>query len=136
MKLGLTCLLVALCWTPAAFGQNGSPIAQSLVGCYELRTTKWNPPLEDDPRLSLFPSRLRLAVRSEDSKTILAVESVPQIPNRSIDEKLWFWSPEGNGLRLSFGTGLGGYRGRLKRVKDGEYSGRLKQWCDNRCEYK
>ena len=62
--------------------------------------------------------------------------SVPVNPERALRERLWFWTPVGSSVRVSFGTGMGGFRGILKASSKGELSGTVKEWCDNRCEWK
>jgi len=136
MKTRLAYLLLLFCSFAAASGQSISPPKESLFGCYEVIAAKWNPPMEDDPSLLLFPSLLRLGTRQENGEVALTIESVPPTPDRFMQEKLWFWTPEHRGMRIWFGTSLGGYRGTLKRISDGNYSGTLKEWCDNRCEWK
>src|SRR4051794_30782607 len=37
---------------------------------------------------------------------------------------------------LSWGTGLGGFRGTLKQSRTGDFAGKVKEWCDSRCGWK
>jgi hypothetical protein len=51
-------------------------------------------------------------------------------------EVLWSWRPEGKDkLEINLGTGLGGFRGTLKR-SGGGLIGKIKEYCDSRCGYK
>jgi hypothetical protein len=38
-------------------------------------------------------------------------------------------------IKISFGS-LGGFRGTLRPVAAGEFTGKLKEYCDNRCAWK
>jgi hypothetical protein len=51
-------------------------------------------------------------------------------------ERLWAWEPRGRRVWISWSMGLGGFRGTLKPSRTGELVGKLKEWCDFRCEWK
>ena len=136
MRIGLSCVLLTFCWALSAACQSTSSVTPSLAGCYEIKTSKWKPPLEDDPHLMLIPSRVRLSTQSEPNQNVFKVESIPINPDGAQMDRLWFWIPEGTGLRLLLGAGSGGFRGRLKRTNDGDFSGKLKQWCNGHCDWK
>lgn len=125
-------LLVALCCTLTLYGQNAQGRVAELAGCYEVRELNWNPP---DNRINLIPPRFRLSTnRTQPGHDVFSIESVPV--NDSPLARFSFWIPGDNELRISFGTGFGGFRGTLKPSSTGELEGKLKEWCDNRCEWK
>jgi len=128
---------VAVCSALSAVAQN-APNNLRFAGCYEVKILKWGPPLEDMPPTTSFPpSVLQLStVSSKPDHDALDLRSVPVNPERALPERLWFWTPGSSSVRVSFGTGMGGFRGILKASSNAELSGRLKQWCDKRCEWK
>jgi hypothetical protein len=65
---------------------------------------------------------------------IFAMRSVAASGN--IMENLWVWKPRGNRMWISWGTGFGGFRGTLKRTRNGEFVGKVKEWCDSHCKWK
>jgi len=127
-------LLVALCCPFQMHGQ-GQPLAQvPFAGCYQIVSQTWQPGNED---VKMIPDRFQLLSEStfEPSRRIFAVRSTPASGN-VMAEKLWVWQPRGSSLWISWGTGLGGVQGSFKRLRTGEFVGKLKEWCDNRCEWK
>jgi hypothetical protein len=126
---------VALCSALSAVAQI-APNNPRFAGCYEVKILRWSPPLEDTPTKNLIPSVLQLStIRSEPDHDVFDLHSVPVNPH-ALPERFWFWTSEGSSVRVSFGTGMGGLRGILKTSSNGELSGKLKQWCDKRCEWK
>jgi hypothetical protein len=44
------------------------------------------------------------------------------------------WKPKGSRkIAIHWGTGLGGFKGTVKKMSSAKLKGRLKQWCDYRC---
>jgi hypothetical protein len=124
-SLSAFCCVLSLC-------ANAQSRGLSLAGCYEVRELNWNPP---DNHIKLIPSRFRLTTnRTQPGHDVFFVESVPA--SDPLLERSWFWIPEDNELRISFGAMLGGFRGNLKRSGTDSLEGKLKEWCDNRCEWK
>lgn len=39
-------------------------------------------------------------------------------------------------LEINWGTGMGGFRGTLKRSSSGELVDKIKEYCDSHCSYK
>lgn len=127
--------ILSLCWASALIAQSAQTSKLPLAGCYEVRVLQWSPPLEDEPHFP--PSRLQLtAIPLEGDQTAFRVQSLPVAPSGSTFEQQWFWVPEGRRLTLSFGFGLGGMRGAFKASSNADLSGKLKQWCDKRCDFK
>ena len=122
-----------LCCVLSVHGQNGKQVPFS--GCYEVQTLTWSPP---DDRIRLIPSRFELSVdRTQPGHDIFVIHNIPASPDNSTDsivEKSRFWIPKRNEVLLSFGN-MGGFRGTLKPT-NGDFVGKLKEWCDSRCEWK
>ena len=133
MKL---CLIVlSLCWASSLVAQSAQTTNLAFAGCYEVRVLKWSPPSEDEPQFP--PSHLQLtAIRLERDQNAFRVQSFPVAPSGSTFEQQWFWIPEGRRLTLSFGFGLGGMHGSFKPSSNADLFGKLKQWCDKRCDFK
>jgi hypothetical protein len=58
------------------------------------------------------------------------------LANSNAWDKLWAWQPSGSRLWISWGNGLGGFRGTLKQSRSGEFVGKVREWCDSHCEWK
>ena len=125
--------LIAICCPIQLYGQGQSPAHKPFAGCYGVVSQVWRPTNED---LQVIPERFQLQSESafEPSRPLFAVRSLPASDN--LAEKTWVWQPQGNRLWISFGNGLGGFRGTFKRSRAGELVGKLKEWCDSRCEWK
>ena len=127
-------LLVIALVCPVQMCSQGQPSAHVLfAGCYRVVSLAWQPPDED---IKLIPERFQLRSEPafESSKEMFAVRSIPASGN--LMERLWAWRPKGSRLWIWWGTGFGGFRGTFKRSRTGEFVGRLKEWCDSRCEWK
>lgn len=125
-------LVIALLCPKQICGQDRPTARVPFAGCYQVMSLVWQPPNED---IKLIPERFEL--RSESvfkGSEVFAVRSVPASGN--LGERLWRWKPKGSGLWISWGTSFGGFRGNFKRSRAGEFVGRLKEWCDSRCEWK
>ena len=132
MKLVTTYLLIAICGVLPASSQSAPPAKVQFAGCYEVRTLTWNPP---DHSIRSIPSHFQLSTdRAQPGHEIFEVHSVPPGPGNSIVES-WFWRPKRNEVLVSFGDGMGSFRGTLK-PSNGDLVGKLKEWCDARCEWK
>jgi hypothetical protein len=83
-----------------------------------------------------IPQRFQLhsEAAAEPSGRIYVMRSLPA--NSNAWEKLWVWQPRGSRLWISWGAGLGGFRGTLKQSQPGQFVGKVKEWCDSRCEWK
>jgi len=84
-----------------------------------------------------IPERFQLRSDAADEHRnggFFAMQSFPA--NSNAWDKLWVWQPRGSRLWISCGTGLGGFRGTLKQSQPGEFVGKVKEWCDSRCEWK
>ena len=126
-------LLVAMCCTLATQGQSQTSAHPPFAGCYRVVSETWHPMNEDS---SPIPSRfqLRSEAAGEPGRGIFAMRSVPASGNAM--EKGWVWQPRGTRLWISWGTGLGGFHGTLKKSQPGEFVGKVKEWCDSRCGWK
>lgn len=105
----------------------------SFAGCYRIISAKWHPWNED---ASPIPERFQLRNEPMDSRSnyILQMRSIPVTSDAA--ENLWTWQRKGDSLWLSWGTGFGGFRGTLKQFANGEFVGKVKEWCDSRCGWK
>src|SRR5215470_17349817 len=104
-----------------------------FAGCYRVVSQTCRPTSED---IKLIPDRFQLQSKSafDPSRGIFAVRSVPASDN--LNENLWIWQPKGNSFWISWGTGFGGIRGTFKRSSNGEFMGKVSEWCDYRCDWK
>ena|SRR5581483_220747 len=130
------CLIVlSLCWASSLAAQSAPPTDLPLAGCYEVRVLKRTPRMEDETHFP--PSRLQLTeIPLDGDKTGFVVQSIPVAPSGSTYQQQWFWVPQRGQLRLSLGLGMGGFRGSFGLSTNGDLSGKLKEWCDNRCGFK
>jgi hypothetical protein len=133
MNVRLAVLVVTLCWSIGLHGQTQRSANIPFAGCYEIVSQKWHSGNED---ASPIPSRFQLRTDQADSRgaDFFQMRSIPT--GRYDWEKLWLWQPKGDSVWLSWGRGLGGFRGTLKQQRDGEFIGQVKEWCDSRCEWK
>ncbi|HTT20634.1 MAG TPA: hypothetical protein VMG82_16915 [Candidatus Sulfotelmatobacter sp.] len=119
----------------AAYCQSSNQTTHQLAGCYEVSSLAWEPPNE---AIKVIPQRLELQLQNDPKWKTFAIRSL--VPGEGDDfkpETFWSWKPKGaNKIGISFGTGLGGFRGVLRKSKDGDLIGKLKEWCDSRCGYK
>jgi hypothetical protein len=133
MKTPITVFAAVLCCVIPVHGQTQPSPAVPSAGCYQITSQKWHPRNED---ATPIPGRFRLRSELADkrSKDIFQMRSTPVTDNPA--ENAWTWQPRGNSLWLSWGTGLGGFRGTLTQYQTGEFVGKVKEWCDSRCEWK
>src|SRR5215467_2204091 len=126
-------LPIALCFPIQMYGQSQSSAYVSFAGCYRIVSQTWQPKSED---IKLIPDRFQLQSKSvfEPGRGMFAVRSVPATDN--LNENLWIWQPKRNSFWISWGTGFGGFRGTFKQSSNGEFLGRVREWCDSRCEWK
>jgi hypothetical protein len=93
----------------------------------------WSPPHET---IRLIPNRFQLLYETaQPGPGIFSIRPAPSSRSNLIVNP-WAWEPKGNQIWISFSTGLGGFRGTLKPSNAGELVGKLKEWCDYRCEWK
>jgi len=129
-----TFFFVAVCFVLETQGQNQASIKAPFAGCYKIVSQRWHPMNEDAvPIPQRFQLRNDAADERHDSR-FFAMRSFPA--NSNAWDKLWVWRPRGSRLWISWGTGLGGFRGSLKQSQPGEFVGKIKEWCDSRCEWK
>lgn len=124
--------LFIVCCVVATHGQT-QPSAVPFAGCYRIISQKWRPVNQDAIPI---PGQFQLGSEpaASPARGIFAMRSVPASGN--IMEKLWVWEPRGNRMWISWGTSFGGFRGTLKRTGNGEFVGKVKEWCDSHCEWK
>jgi hypothetical protein len=86
-----------------------------------------------------------LAFGEEEFLAPLAITASKAFFNKLLDargdrnswEASWSWRPEGKvKLEINWGTGMGGFRGALKRSGSGELVGKMEEYCDSHCSYK
>jgi len=119
----------------AAYCQSSNQATYPLAGCYEVASLAWDPPNE---AIKVIPQRLELQLRNDPKWKTFAIRSlVPRERDDFKPETFWSWKPKGdNKIGISFGTGMGGFRGDLGKSKNGDLTGRVTEWCDSRCGYK
>jgi hypothetical protein len=114
-------LFVVLWCVMSAHGQQPRSTALRFDGCYEVTSLSWNPP---DESIKLIPPRFELTPDNH----------VRPLPWKTGETAWGSWTASGNKLKISFGF-LGGFRGTLKPSSAGRLNGKLKEWCDSRCEW-
>ena len=114
-------------------GQRQPSAQLPFAGCYQVVSQVWYPSNGD---ITLIPNRFELLTESAfgPSSGMFAGRSMPGSGDPT--DWVWAWQPKGSRLWISWGTGLGGVRGTLKRSRNGEFVGKLKQWCDSHCAWK
>src|SRR5215469_2555031 len=134
MNTRITVVFAVLCCSIPLHGQTRPFTNVPFAGCYEIVSQKWNQSNEDiGPPI---PGRFELRSEPADKRSanIFQMRSIPA--GDALNEMLWLWQPKGDHLWLSWGTGLGGIRGTLTQSRDGEFVGKVKEWCDKHCEWK
>ncbi len=133
MNVHLTAFVIVLCCSITLHGQTQTSAGVQFAGCYEIVSQKWHPGNED---ASPIPSRFELRNEQADKRSadFFQMRGIP--PGRNDWERLWLWRPKSDGVWVSWGRGLGGFRGTLKQHRNGELVGQIKEWCDSRCEWK
>lgn len=111
-----------LCFSRCAYGQQSHPSDLQFAGCYEVTSLSWNPP---DSSIRAIPPRFKLT----------SEHHVLPMPSKAGEASWGSWEDSGGNLKLSFGF-LGGFRGSLKPSDAREFRGKLKEHCDNRCEWR
>ncbi len=115
-------------------GQQPQAPASQFAGCYQVTATRWNPPLEDRPTWP--PRRIKLATNAPfSSANVFAVASLDSEGNPH-DNDFSNWEPISDGIKLLLSGGRGGMRGTLHVNKHGDLEGKIKQFCDFRCDFK
>lgn len=106
-----------------------------LAGCYHVARVSWSPQPED---LQMIPTGFELLkVANAPGATYFKLRGLGAKAEPNPWELLWSWKPDGKDrLEINLGTGLGGFRGTLKRSGSGELVGKVKEYCDSRCGYK
>jgi len=133
MAISRTVALVFLCWSLTGYCQTRPSAQVPFAGCYQIVSQVWHPMNED---MVPIPSRFELGreLAPPPHSGFYEMRSVPASGHPS--EKLWMWQPEGNQLWISWGTDLGGFHGTLKQSASGEFVGKVKEYCNSRCEWK
>jgi hypothetical protein len=130
MNVHLAAFIMVLCCSIPIQTQTSAGV--QFAGCYEIVSQKWHPGNED---VSPIPSRFELRNEQADKRSAdyFQMRGIP--PGSNDWERLWLWRPKNDGVWLSLGRGLGGFRGTLRQRK-GELVGQIKERCDYRCEWK
>lgn len=133
MNIRIGIVLAILCGSSPLHGQTQTLANVPFAGCYEIVSEKWHPVDEDlgPPIPDRFELRSEPANKSADIFRMRRINA-----SDNLNEGAWVWQPKGSHLWLSWGTGLGGFRGTLTRSRDGEFVGKVKEWCDNHCEWR
>jgi hypothetical protein len=105
--------------------------ASHFAGCYEVKSLTWSPLAND---IKVIPTRVKL-LNTPRGDGVFEMRSFGDNSNRN--ENFWWWRPESTGrVKVDWSSGLGGIRGTLKRSKNGDLKGKIKEWCDSRCGWK
>jgi hypothetical protein len=125
------CLALILIISLNSAAQSQSP--DNFAGCYQITSLVWSPRNAD---IRVIPQQLELmntsVLRSGNYFRMRGVGT----KSHEI-ERLWAWGPKSKSkAELSWSSGLGGIRGTLKRSKNGDLTGTIKEWCDSRCGWK
>ncbi len=130
MKMRLRWFLLALVCGASALAQESNP---KFVGCYEVVSLSFKPATNVN---QVIPRAFRLTDERyrPDTSDIFRIRALPQ--SQPLGAFASTWRSRRNGPMLDFSTGLGGYRGQLRRLTKDEYAGKLKAWCDYHCEVK
>jgi len=120
---------------PKATVQAPSQGPHALAGCYKVVLLSWSP---SDSHINSIPMRFELlSVPRVPGATRFDIRSLGEKAGHNPLESLWSWRPKGkNKLEIVWSSGFGGFRGTLKRSGSGELVGKMKEYCDSRCEYK
>jgi hypothetical protein len=105
-----------------------------LAGCYRVAFLSWSP---SDADIKLIPPQFELLnVPRVPGSAYFNIRSLGVKSERDPWEAFWSWRPKSTDkLEINWGTGLGGFRGTLKRSGNGELVGKIKEYCDSHCEY-
>jgi len=118
-------LLLLLALAGFGFAQGSEPRVGSFAGCYHVSSS--------DQSIQLIPKQIELT--NIPRVGALGVRNVPN--DAESNEAFWVWEPKGaDKIWISWGTGLGGFRGLLKKASNGDLVGKVKEHCDYRCEPK
>jgi hypothetical protein len=105
-----------------------------FAGCYEV-TSLSTKPADDEVRL--FPKRFQLMTIPQVSGNGFFL--MRSVESETEDRRIFnfrVWKPKSsNKVEMHWGSGLGGFRGVLKRSGSGHIEGKLKERCDHRCDY-
>jgi len=122
MKGFLGFVVVAMCCNFSGEAQQTPTSPVGADGCYDVTSLYWKPP---DDSIKLVPPRFELTTNGD----------IHPLPHKLGDVRWGSWKAKDNKLKMNFGL-LGGFRGTLKRSGSGEFAGKLKEYCDYRCEWK
>ena len=129
-------LFLAIC-AGLSLSQDAGRAQPPLVGCYEVTSLKWTPPAEDPIKSPLE----RFELSSEPDRSTTGQHGpfrVHSLTRNDPWERLWNWRPsaDGQNLRINLSHGLGGFRGAFHVDSNGELVGKVKEYCDHRCDWK
>ena len=103
-----------------------------LAGCYQVTSLTWTP---DGSDIHLIPKEFELS-NDPRGDGMFRMKGLPLVKNNPI-ERGWWWKPKGaSKVRVDWSSGLGGIHGTLKRSRNGDLHGKIKEWCDSRCGWK
>ena len=124
-----TYAILLLSLIASASGQNRN--VDLFAGCYEVTDLSWTPP---DQYIKVIPKHLELLNIPVVYRNWFAMRNLEAEQN--LVEKLSSWKPESQErVTVIWGTGFGGFRGTLRKAGDHTLSGKIKEWCDSRCNW-
>jgi hypothetical protein len=122
-------VLCLLTITNLAVGQSSTPNLKLFAGCYEVTSLYWKPSGEE---IGLIPKRFQLLTTRPEG---IAWFDIRDLESEKARIGASGWRPKGSRkIEIDWSTGLGGFRGKLDRSANGDLKGKLKEWCDYRCE--
>jgi hypothetical protein len=112
-----------------AVGQTPNQRPNLFAGCYNVSSLSESPPGEGS---ELIPRQFALLDEPKGKSAFFGMRSLGT--GRNDFETLWTWRQKSaDEIEINFSNGLGGFRGTLKKTSGGDFTGKLRQWCDYRC---
>jgi len=124
------CVLATLGFAAWAVAQPSSPSQDGLVGCYETLALASVPP---DLPTGGIPRQFELThLESTIGRHWFQLRAPEATDAPAVAHHIWF--PDRKNIKVQFGWGMGGWQGTLKPSAPHQFVGKLKPFCDFRCE--
>lgn len=122
-------VLLLLTTTDVSFGQSPVRNLDLFEGCYEVASLSWKPPGKE---IKLIPKRFQLLRTPKAGSEFFGIRDLESETGLI---RLSGWKPKGlKRMEIHWNGVLGGFRGTLKKDVTGNLEGKVKEWCDYRCE--
>lgn len=135
----MRCLIIIVVSSALGFSQLSSGGSAGFAGCYEVVSLTWKPP---DDSIRSVPQRFRLIgdkdlANGDRAFEVTHFENHVRSERNRLEGRWGWWKPRNEKqIHIDFSGGLAGFRGTLKFSKDGDLAGKIREWCDSRCEWK